>query len=37
MFYSFFVYMCDTLTDRKWEKIIFGPEVKWTAFSGTAT
>ena len=22
-------------TDKKWGKIIFGPEVEWTAFSGT--
>ena len=30
--------MCQTiLTDKKWRKIIFGPEVEWTAFSETAT
>ena len=34
----FFICMCQTLfTDKKCRKIIFGPEVEWTAFSGTAT
>ena len=32
------MYMYQTLfTDKNWGKIIFGPEVEWTAFSGTAT
>ena len=33
-----FIHMYLTLfTDKKLGKIIFGPEVEWTAFSGTAT
>ena len=29
--------MCQTLsTDKKWGKIIFGPEVEWTTFRETA-
>ena len=36
--FFFFIYMCQTLlTDKKGRKTIFGPEVEWTAFSGTAT